>query len=80
MHYVSASLSKQGVQKDTMLNIFVNLIQLGCSDDIKILDVTNSQKTHSTSPVSYQIVGDNVDLEVKVPTYVLRQKQIIPLV
>ena len=66
MHNISASLSKQGVQKDTMLNVFDNLIQLGCSDDIRLLDVTNRHKTQSTSLVSYQIVGDNVDLEVKV--------------
>ena len=51
MHNISASLSKQGVQRDTMLNIFDNLTQLGCSDDAKLLDVTNRHKQQSISPV-----------------------------
>lgn len=66
MHNISGSLLKQGVQRDTMLNVFDNLMQLGCSDDAKLLDVINRHNQQLTSPVSYQIVGDNVDLEVKV--------------
>ena len=66
IHNISSSLSKQGVQRDTMLNAFEDLIQLGCSNDSELIDVINRHIQQSTSPVSYQIVGDNVDLDVKV--------------
>jgi hypothetical protein len=49
-----------------MLKVFKNLKQFGSSDDDKLLDVAIRYHQQPTSPVSYQIVGDNVDLEVKV--------------
>ena len=66
MHNISANLTKQGVQRDTVLNVFKNLKQFRSSDDDKLLDVAIRYHQQPTSPVSYQIVDDNVDLEVKV--------------
>ena len=66
MHNISANLRKKGVERDVMLNVFDNLKQFGNSDDANLLDVVNRSHQQATSPVSYQIVGDNVDLEVKV--------------
>ena len=63
---IPANLAKHRVDTNTIVNVFDKLQKFELNDNASLLTVVNSYQQQPQSPVSYQIVGDNVDLEVKV--------------
>ena len=65
LYSTCSMLEEKGVTKDVVVQCLEDIVQLGCDETSMLEAVIDCGKSQNNYP-SYQIIGDNVDLEVKV--------------